>query len=281
MRKRNWKLQSQIDQIKPFLNSSKSILIAAGAGIGVDSGLPDFRGQDGFWKAYPPLAKLGLKFEEMANPRWFYDDPHLAWGFYGHRFGSYKSTIPHAGFSILKKWGLSKESFFVFTSNVDGQFQSAGFPEENIFECHGSIHFLQCLANCGQNTWPFPHNFTFNVDENTFLAEEPLPLCHACGSIARPNILMFSDHYWESSRADKQRERFKNWVHHNQDETLVVVEIGAGMAVPTVRMTCENLIQNWNNDVRFIRINPRETESHEGVDVLKMGALDGLTLLDE
>lgn len=150
MRKRNWKLQSQIDQIKPFLNSSKSILIAAGAGIGVDSDLPDFRGQDGFWKAYPPLAKLGLKFEEMANPRWFYDDPHLAWGFYGHRFGSYKSTIPHAGFSILKKWVLSKESFFVFTSNVDGQFQSAGFQEENIFECHGSIHFLQCLANCGQ-----------------------------------------------------------------------------------------------------------------------------------
>ena len=61
MRKRNWKLQSQIDQIKPFLNSSKSILIAAGAGIGVDSGLPDFRGQDGFWKAYPPLAKLHMQ----------------------------------------------------------------------------------------------------------------------------------------------------------------------------------------------------------------------------
>mgnify|MGYP001430970506 FL=1 len=92
---------------------------------------------------------------------------------------------------------------------------------------------------------------------------------------------MFSDLYWESSRVDKQSEKFKNWVYHNQDETLFVVERGAGMAVPTVRMTCENLIQNWNNDVRFIRINPRETESHEGVDVLKMGALDGLTLLDE
>ena len=74
-------MQSQINQIKSFLNSSKSLLIGAGAGIGVDSGLPDFRGQDGFWKAYPPLAKLGIRFEEMANPRWFHDDPHLAWGF--------------------------------------------------------------------------------------------------------------------------------------------------------------------------------------------------------
>ena len=91
---------------------------------------------------------------------------------------------------------------------------------------------------------------------------------------------MFSDLYWESSRVDKQSEKFKNWVYHNQDETLIVVERGAGMAVPTVRMTCEDLIQNWKNDVRFIRINPG-TEPHEGLDVLKMGALDGLTLLDK
>ena len=52
--------------------------------MGVDSGLPDFRGDRGFWKAYPPYAKLGLHFAEMANPRWFDSDPELAWGFYGH-----------------------------------------------------------------------------------------------------------------------------------------------------------------------------------------------------
>src|SRR4051812_26989878 len=81
-----------------------ALLIAAGAGMGVDSGLPDFRGTDGFWNAYPPYAKLGLDFDSIANPRWFRDDPALAWGFYGHRLHLYRSTAPHEGFEILRRW---------------------------------------------------------------------------------------------------------------------------------------------------------------------------------
>src|SRR4051812_15076573 len=55
--------------------SAEAILIGAGAGMGVDSGLPDFRGGSGFWKAYPRYAKLGLQFTAIANPRWFSSDP--------------------------------------------------------------------------------------------------------------------------------------------------------------------------------------------------------------
>ena len=79
------------------------LVITAGAGIGVDSGLPDFRGSKGFWRAYPPIAKLGLSFPEVSNPAWFVKDPTFAWGFFGHRYGLYTSTTPHAGFSILKE----------------------------------------------------------------------------------------------------------------------------------------------------------------------------------
>ena len=76
-----------------ILKNADSILITAGAGMGVDSGLPDFRGNEGFWKAYPPIAKLGLTFSEMANPQWFIQKPKLAWGFYGHRLNLYRKTI--------------------------------------------------------------------------------------------------------------------------------------------------------------------------------------------
>ena len=99
--------QRQSEAIVSFaetLAGSEALLIGAGAGMGVDSGLPDFRGSEGFWKAYPPLARLGIRFEEMANPRWFRSDPDLAWGFYGHRLGLYRKTRPHDGFSILLKW---------------------------------------------------------------------------------------------------------------------------------------------------------------------------------
>ena len=88
----------KVQEIRASLKSSECLLVAAGAGIGVDSGLPDFRGTEGFWRAYPPLANLGIRFEEMANPRWFYDNPSLAWGFYGHRLQKYKTTIPHEAF---------------------------------------------------------------------------------------------------------------------------------------------------------------------------------------
>lgn len=86
------------------IRSAETILIGAGAGMGVDSGLPDFRGNEGFWEAYPAFKKLGLSFVDLANPDWFHTDPTLAWGFYGHRRNLYRATIPHAGFAILRKW---------------------------------------------------------------------------------------------------------------------------------------------------------------------------------
>jgi len=82
--------------------------------MGVDSGLPDFRGNQGFWKAYPPLERLGISFVSMADPVWFTRDPELAWGFYGHRLGLYRATEPHAGFAVLKRWGQNAQRQFRF-----------------------------------------------------------------------------------------------------------------------------------------------------------------------
>ena len=73
-----------LDRAAEVIAEAEALLITAGAGIGVDSGLPDFRGQHGFWNAYPPYRKLGLDFVDLANPAWFEDDPTLAWGFYDH-----------------------------------------------------------------------------------------------------------------------------------------------------------------------------------------------------
>jgi len=103
------------------IKAAPAIAITAGAGIGVDSGLPDFRGDEGFWRAYPPLKRLGLSFVDMASPRWFFENPRLAWGFYGHRLALYRSTKPHRGFEILKSIATSKQhdgGYIVFTSNV-------------------------------------------------------------------------------------------------------------------------------------------------------------------
>ena len=243
--------------------------------MGVDSGLPDFRGNKGFWKAYPPFAKLGYSFIDMANPSWFERDPELAWGFYGHRMNLYRKTIPHKGFQILLEWGKKKPGgYFVFTSNVDGQFQQAGYEDERVIECHGSIHHLQCSeSNCSSFIWE-SEGTEVDVDESTMRAVPPLPACPDCGAVARPNILMFGDWGWLGDRTEDQGQRFNNWLAENRGRSIAIVECGAGTGVPTVRMTSESLVSRMK--ASLIRLNTREPEVPRGQIGIPLGALDAL-----
>ena len=139
------------------IRGARALVVATGAGMGVDSGLPDFRGDQGFWNAYPVYERLGLSFVDAANPDHFDEDPAFGWGFYGHRLHLYRETVPHDGYRILRSWmedlGLPA---FVVTSNVDGQFQKAGFDPALVHEVHGSIHHLQCTLPCGDDDLGVP-----------------------------------------------------------------------------------------------------------------------------
>ncbi len=239
------------------VDGAEAILVTAGAGMGVDSGLPDFRGPDGFWRAYPAFRDLGLRFEQLANPEWFFDDPSLAWGFYGHRLNLYRETVPHAGFAALLRWGAEKaHGVFAFTSNVDGQFQKAGFPPSRVVECHGSIHHLQCLRSCGAAIRP-ADGVAVGVDPVTCRARRPFPACPACGGLARPNILMFGDMGWDESRTDVQHANLQRWLETAKGP-LVVLEFGAGTRIPSVRMLSERVGRGPGRVL--VRVNPREPQ---------------------
>jgi NAD-dependent SIR2 family protein deacetylase len=233
-------VERALDAAAGLVAQAGALLVCAGAGMGVDSGLPDFRGNAGFWRAYPPYAALGLSFAEMANPSHFASDPDLAWGFYGHRLALYRSTVPHAGFGILRRWGERLPGGVqVFTSNVDGQFQKAGFT--GVTEVHGSIHHLQCVEPCGDEVWQ-AGDLEVTVDEVTMRAREPLPACPHCGGLARPNILMFGDWRWIGGPSDAQERGLAGWLRAARSGGWgrpVVIELGAGKAVPTVRITAE------------------------------------------
>jgi NAD-dependent SIR2 family protein deacetylase len=273
-------VDAQLERARRAIAGADALLISAGAGMGVDSGLPDFRGTEGFWRAYPPLAKLGLRFEQMANPAWFDRDPQLAWGFYGHRLNLYRATQPHAGFQVLRRWVAAKPGgFFVFTSNVDGHFQSAGFDADRVVECHGSIRHLQCVRpSCGDGVWP-ADDVTVRVDESTMRAAGDLPRCPNCGGLARPNVLMFGDGAWVDRRASHQDRRYAQWLRQVKGARLVVVECGAGTAVPTVRLESERVAAR--HGATLVRVNVREPQVPPGDHVgLSLGARDALAALD-
>jgi NAD-dependent SIR2 family protein deacetylase len=257
-------LDESIQRAAAIIADAGALLIGAGAGMGVDSGLPDFRGDQGFWRAYPRYAELGLQFAELANPRWFVQDPHLAWGFYGHRLHLYRSTVPHEGFALLRGWAERvPEGAFVFTSNVDGQFQRAGLPGERVLEIHGSIHHLQCLSRCGLGIVS-ADGITVQIDPVSLRARDPLPRCPRCESLLRPNILMFGDGDWDGRRAGEQHALQEAWLGAllKRGTRLAIVECGAGMAIPSVRRFCAQAALRAGTPL--IRINPREPEPDLG-----------------
>lgn len=270
---------SAIDAAAGAIAAADAMLIGAGAGMGVDSGLPDFRGDEGFWESYPPFEKRGLDFYDLANPKWFDEDPELAWGFYGHRLHLYRNTEPHEGFDLLRRWCSNMEREpFVFTSNVDGQFQRAGFARERVLECHGTIHELQCARPCRDDLWS-ADNLDVDVDEETFRARGEIPECRHCERVARPNVLMFGDLHWVGARTQRQKRRFREWLGDIGEESLVVVESGAGTAVPTVRMKCEQVARRF--DATLVRINPDEPATPPDAISVETGALTALREIEE
>ncbi|HIJ96064.1 MAG TPA: NAD-dependent deacetylase [Desulfuromonadales bacterium] len=266
-------------QAAAIIRDAEAFVITAGAGMGVDSGLPDFRGDQGFWNAYPAYARLGLSFAECANPQHFASDPRFGWGFYGHRTNLYRATVPHAGFHIIRRWiEHNGADYFVVTSNVDGQFQKAGYAEEHICEVHGSIHYLQCQTACNGRIWP--NNASIEIDGAGMRAISPLPHCPECGKVTRPNILMFGDWNWLAERTRAQEERFERFLSDNKERRIAVIEIGAGSAIPTIRATSERI--GWDLEhATVIRINPREAEIRPPHLAMPCGALEGLQKTQE
>ena len=260
-----------------LIAQSDALIVAAGAGMGVDSDLPDFRGKAGFWQAYPALGREQVDFHRIACPEAFRTHPARAWGFYGHRRNRYRATEPHPGFHILKRWGQAMHhGYSVYTSNVDGQFQKAGFDPDVIHECHGSLHHLQCLKLCHNGIWA-ADAVQPEVDEDQCLLLNAAPTCPRCGGLARPNVLMFTDFEWLTHRQRAQARRMEDWLAGVQ--APVVVEVGAGTAIPSVREFSQRVIYEFGG--RLIRINPAESSVPIPFDVgFAAGAAETLMAID-
>jgi len=257
------------EHARRLLRDADAIVVAAGAGMSADSGLPTFRGNDGFWRAYPALGQRRLSFESMASPATFEEDPRLAWGFYGHRLQMYRDTMPHAGYALLLDLaGRVGHGMFAVTTNVDGHFRRAGFAADAIWEMHGSLHRLQCLEPCCSETWS-ASAFEPHVDVDACRLLNAPPSCPACGGIARPNVLMFGDWSWVPDVADVQEQRFERFAAGAARP--VVLEIGAGTAIPSLRRLSR--LRRWP----VVRVNLDAPEGADGEGVgLRCGALEAI-----
>ncbi len=175
-----------------------------------------------------------------------------------------------------QEW-LDKKDGFIFTSNVDGHFQKSGVSPLRIVECHGSINLLQCSANCNNDLYRV-ERLPFSTHAEPFIINGSLPKCKHCGGYVRPNILMFDDAHWNANLFSLQTERFDSWQYtvEKLGKKIVVVEIGAGKTIPTIRLQSEFM------GCPIIRINSNFSDAkvNDGIS-LPVGGLEALIKIDD
>lgn len=247
--------------IRRNIYNADAVLILAGAGFSADSGLPTFRGTEGFWRAYPPLR--GRAFSQVSSPDMLFSSPKLFQGFYLHRLKMYRDTAPHVGYGKLLGFleAIGKD-YFVVTTNVDGHFLSSGFDKSKVYEIHGSIHSWQCNRyDCESAVFDAPKSTEFTVSESLIPSREIK--CPTCGESARPNILMFNDFEFSGERVDEQAKRFNAWRASLEfrSKNVVVLELGAGKAIPTLRYIHNSFLSLSSNNIGF-RVNTDPQELH-------------------
>lgn len=266
---------SNLEQIHSRLKSSKAIIILTGAGMGIDSGLADYRGNGGQWGKVEDDTELNAV--DVVNPKYFSENPKYVWKMFAQRMIEYEKTKPHAGFDILKKWiNDFKLDSFIITSNIDEHFVKSGFNPEKHRELHGNIFYMQCNKPCKKNIWRYDFNLEKLMQD---LENDIFPKCSDCGNLVRPNVYMFRDYSYISTRSDEAEKRFKDFLNKHKTEEIIIFEIGSGPHVQSIRKKTRMLGLNYN--ALIVRINPKDfkiKEPHIGID---KGALEALKEIDD
>ncbi|MBN1849258.1 MAG: RNA polymerase subunit sigma [Deltaproteobacteria bacterium] len=208
------------DTLRHFRDINGRLTVLTGAGISAESGIPTFRGPEGYWT----VGSREYRPEEMATYAMFSRDPWEVWAWYLYRRTVCKNAKPNAGhMAIAEMERIFEDHFRLITQNVDGLHLKAGNTEGRTFQIHGNLHVLRCGKDCSRQLFPFPDRIG-NKEKNEPVTEEEKELlrCPVCQSIARPHVLWFDEYY------DEQYFRAESALHWAGRTDLLMVVGTAG-----------------------------------------------------
>lgn len=230
--------------------------------MSIESGIPTFRGKNGLWKNQLQFGEQSYDYEDLMCHQAYLEQFEKAWELALLLKKLYVKNEPHLGYSKLLR-EIAKKNYFVVTSNCDEYFRKAGYDEERIVEIHGSLFDHQCLNNCTDEIW---HTSNINT----------IPLCPACGGRSRPNIKMFGDWHWNSSKAKDQEKRYLKWIKSvkQNHEKILIIEIGAGKRLASIREISERVAGKDNTLIRINTLDHQVSRPNH-VSIAKK-AIDGI-----
>ena len=266
--------------LKQARDEGCGLLVLTGAGMSVSSKVPVFRSADG---SMSPEFLAFLKDYNVARERhglpqvedWFqFSVPEMfqeetakeAWAYWRWRIvrARVEPGLDYHHLSrIMNAFCISgTENSFIITSNCDGlhlqrDYNGVGVDESRIQEIHGSLSRLQCSVPCCQDLWPVDAKF---IDR---LEKEPdwVPMCPECKtSCLRPNVMIFGDDALVCTVLHEQHRNKADFQRRHPGGNWIVLEIGAGVVVASIRYKAERLASQGKG---LVRINPSQNECDE------------------
>ena len=163
------------NEIIKLVKASKSTVILTGAGISTESGLPDFRSDNGFWTKNKPI-----QFNEFLQSE---AKQRLSWKRNIELHSLLKKIKPNLGHMFVEKITSLQKNNFLITQNIDGLHQKSGIPKNKIIEIHGSAVEAACLECAAkQNILDF---------HDAIKLEDPLPKCTFCSGVVKVATISF------------------------------------------------------------------------------------------
>jgi NAD-dependent deacetylase len=174
---------------------SGPIIVLTGAGISAESGIPTFRGEEGYWT----VGSESYRPEEMATYRCFSRMPEEVWSWYLYRRGVCRAADPNPGHRALVELEEAyQDRFLLVTQNVDGLHLRAGNRLERTYQIHGNIDYLRCEDD-PKSLRPIPESLGERWPKERKVGPEEMKLLRCCagGRLARPHVLWFDEYYNE------------------------------------------------------------------------------------
>src|SRR5574344_2306134 len=167
-------MNEQIEKLKEYIKKAKNIVFLGGAGVSTESGIPDFRGEQGLYKV---KSEYGVRYETILSHTYFEMKPDTFFDFYKKNM-IYPDAMPNDAHKALAKLEQEGKNIWIITQNIDGLHQKAG--SKKVIELHGSVYRNHC-EKC--------HKF-YSLED--IMAMKGTPRC-SCGGIIKPDVVLYEE----------------------------------------------------------------------------------------
>jgi NAD-dependent deacetylase len=216
------------------------VLVITGAGVSAESGIPTFRGKDGYWRNRDPI--------KLATPEAFAHDPELVWQWYRERRQRIRNAQPNAAHEAIAKLAQCADEFLLVTQNVDDLHERAGVAKAEMVQIQGDIFVTKC-SRCDFKQYDYRPSQGYGASGHEEGQKNGVPRCTKCDTLMRPGVVWFGEPLPAS-----ETERVENYLQ--RDSCGVVIVAGT---TATFGYIIDWALRASRRGGELIEVNPEET----------------------